>query len=95
MNADKKVSYGFLIKVLDALQRCRREGQSLRVYRSEEMILEIVKYGNPVLREKGREVKDDGREDQATRGRHARDDARRATASASPRSRSACRCSSR
>ena len=55
LQADKKASFGTIIKVMDALKLAGRE-ESAGVYSRREMKRPIVKYGDPVLRAKGKRI---------------------------------------
>ena len=93
LKADEKASFGIIIKVMDALKLAGVKNLPAFTQR-REMKLPIVRYGDPVLRAKGKRVADGRRTHPRTRRRHDRDDARWPTASGSPRSRSAKRCNS-
>ena len=55
LQADKKASFGMIIKVMDALKLAGRK-EPAGVYPGREMKLPIVQYGDPILRAKGKRI---------------------------------------
>ena len=55
LQADKKASFGTIIKVMDALKLAGGE-KPARFHAWRKMRLPIVKYGNPILRAKGKRI---------------------------------------
>src|SRR5437870_3769315 len=54
LQADKKASFGTIIKVMDALAGGREKFAG--VYPGREVILQILEYGDPILRAKGKPI---------------------------------------